>query len=75
MARATAQTAREEKIKRPDGLELFVRSWRPDGARARRGRDRAGLQFPQRLLLLGGRAIHREWSGGVRRGSPRARAF
>jgi alpha-beta hydrolase superfamily lysophospholipase len=32
MARATAQSAREEKIKRPDGLELFVRSWRPEGA-------------------------------------------
>jgi alpha-beta hydrolase superfamily lysophospholipase len=32
MARATAQSAREEKIKRPDGLELLVRSWRPEAA-------------------------------------------
>lgn len=31
MARATAQTAREEKITNRDNLNLFVRSWRPEG--------------------------------------------
>lgn len=31
MTQATARTAREDKIKSPDGLNLFVRSWRPDG--------------------------------------------
>jgi alpha-beta hydrolase superfamily lysophospholipase len=31
MARASTQPAREEKITSRDGLNLFVRSWRPDG--------------------------------------------
>jgi acylglycerol lipase len=31
MTRAAAQTTREEKITRRDGLNLFVRSWRPEG--------------------------------------------
>jgi alpha-beta hydrolase superfamily lysophospholipase len=31
MARGSAQTAHEEKITNRDGLNLFVRSWRPEG--------------------------------------------
>ena len=30
MARPAAQTAREETIPNRDGLNLFVRSWRPE---------------------------------------------
>src|SRR6266478_6344712 len=31
MASTSTRAAREEKIKGPDGLNLFVRSWRPEG--------------------------------------------
>jgi alpha-beta hydrolase superfamily lysophospholipase len=31
MTQATARAAHEEKIKSADGLNLFVRSWHPDG--------------------------------------------
>jgi acylglycerol lipase len=33
MEKPTLQAAREEKIKSPDGLNLFVRSWRPEKVR------------------------------------------
>ena len=55
------------------GLNIFTRSWRPEGTPRGRRRDRPRLQLPQRPVRVGRAAARRRGPRGLRAGSSRPR--